>query len=292
MFLLALQWGGTSYAWNSATIIGLFCGAAGNFILFLYWEYKKGDGAMIPFGIVKQTVVWCSCLVASFFGGTMMVSSYYLAIYFQAVRGKTPTTSGINVLPGIVTSLFSAVLSGVAVGRIGYYLPFSVFSAVFQAIGSGLVATFTPTTTTAKWAGYQILLGTGRGAGMQMPVVAITSVLSQAEFPVGMALVIFAQQFGGSLWLAVASTTFSSSLSSALVKYAPGVDPRVIAEAGATGYEKVVPASALQGVVNSYNEAVNYVFYLVAGLSVAYFVFSWGMGWKSVKKVKKVEPAV
>lgn len=76
------------------------------------------------------------------------------------------------------------------------------------------------------------------------------------------------------------------------MKFAPGVDPKVIAVAGATGFEKVVPASALQGVISSYNEAVNHVFYLVIGFSVAYFVFSWGMGWGSVKKVKKVESAV
>lgn len=113
MFLLALEWGGTSYTWNSAMIIGLFCGAGGNFLLFLYWEYKKGDGAMIPLGMVKRRIVWSSTLVTFFIGGNMLITSYYLAIYFQAVRGKTPTTSGVDVLPGIITSLITAVLSGV-----------------------------------------------------------------------------------------------------------------------------------------------------------------------------------
>lgn len=107
-----------------------------------------------------------------------------------------------------------------------------------------------------------------------------------------MALIIFAQQFGGSVWLAVAATTFSSGLGSALKKYAPGIDPKLIAAAGATGYRDVVPPSAVEGVIKSYDQAVNDAFYLAAGCAVAYFFFGWGTGWKSVKKPKKVEPAV
>ena len=32
------------------------------------------------------------------------------------------------------------------------------------------------------------------------------------------------------------------------------------------------------------------VFYIATGAAVGTFIFSWGMGWKSVKKAKKVEP--
>jgi hypothetical protein len=37
MLLLALQWGGTKYAWNTAIIIGLFCGAGATLVLFWGW---------------------------------------------------------------------------------------------------------------------------------------------------------------------------------------------------------------------------------------------------------------
>ena len=44
----------------------------------------------------------------------------------------------------------------------------AVISGVFNTIANGLMSTLCPNTPTAKWAGYQVLLGLGRGAGMQI----------------------------------------------------------------------------------------------------------------------------
>ena len=112
-FFLALEWGGTRYRWDSATVIGLFCGAAGTFCLFLGWEYRKGDAAMVPFSMIKNKVIWSSCLVQVFFFGGMLSMSYYLPIYFQAVKGVSPTLSGVYLLPSILTQMLFSVISGV-----------------------------------------------------------------------------------------------------------------------------------------------------------------------------------
>jgi MFS family permease len=112
-FLLALQWGGTKYPWKSATIIGLFCGSAGTFIIFLIQEFYAGENAMVPFSIVKKTVVWSSCLVCLFFFGALITWTYYLPIYFQAVKGVSPTLSGVYVLPGVLSQIAMAIISGV-----------------------------------------------------------------------------------------------------------------------------------------------------------------------------------
>ena len=51
-----------------------------------------------------------------------------------------------------------------------------------------------------------------------------------------------------------------------------------------------MPKSALEGVLRAYTQSVNHVFYLAASSAAAAFVFCWGMGWKSIKKAKKVTP--
>jgi len=111
--LLALQYGGITYPWNSAKIIGLFCGAGGAFILFLAWDYYKGDAAMIPFSMVRKKTVWASCLTYGIFMGQLFCVSYYLPIYFQGVNGVSPTMSGVYVLPSVLSHAFAGIISGI-----------------------------------------------------------------------------------------------------------------------------------------------------------------------------------
>lgn len=102
-----------------------------------------------------------------------------------------------------------------------------------------------------------------------------------------MAVLIFCQTFGGSLFLALSQTTFTNSLGKALITFAPDVDVNTLLIAGASAVRDVVDPGSLKGVLLAYNQALNQVFYLTAGTAVASFVFSWGMGWKNVKKEKK-----
>jgi hypothetical protein len=105
-----------------------------------------------------------------------------------------------------------------------------------------------------------------------------------------MSLVAFAQTFGGALFLSFAQTDFNSGLKEALRKFAPEVSAQTVAAAGATEFRHLIPEASVQGVIKAYNESVSHVFWIAAGCGVACFVFSWGIGWKSVKKPKKVAP--
>lgn len=112
MLLLALQFGGNEFAWSSAQIIGLFCGSGAMFIVFLVWDYYRGDMALIPFSMVRIRTVWASCMVFLFFSGQMYTASYWIPIYFQGVKGVTPILSGVYILPMIIAHIISAVSSG------------------------------------------------------------------------------------------------------------------------------------------------------------------------------------
>lgn len=112
MFLLALQWGSSDYGWNSPTVIGLFSGSGATAILFCAWEWHLGDDALIPFSLVKNRIVWTSTIQNSFLFITNAVGANYVPIYFQAVKGVSPSLSGVYTLPSIITQLLSTVISG------------------------------------------------------------------------------------------------------------------------------------------------------------------------------------
>jgi MFS family permease len=76
--LLALQWGGTNYAWNSSVIIGLFVGFALMAIVFVGIQIWKGDKGTLPPRLFKNRDVVCAMLFAFFFGAAFFPLVYYL----------------------------------------------------------------------------------------------------------------------------------------------------------------------------------------------------------------------
>ena len=112
MLLLALQFGGNAYPWDSAVVIGLFCGAGITAVLFLLWERRRGDRAMIPFGIVRRRVVYCSALNGAALVVAILVAAQYLPIYFQGVLGYQPAMSGVNLLPSILSQMAMVISTG------------------------------------------------------------------------------------------------------------------------------------------------------------------------------------
>ncbi|KAH8434236.1 uncharacterized protein LDX57_011874 [Aspergillus melleus] len=283
--LLALEYGGNQFAWNSSTVIGLFCGSGTTFLVFLYWEHRRGNEAMVPLHMLRQRIVWTSCVNQTSIMIMMICASYFLPTYFQAVKGVSPTISGVDLLPSIIGQLVASVVCGALVGKLGYYLPWSVASGVITAIGNGLVSTFSPSTSTGKWVGYQILLGAGRGLGFQAPIIAIQNALPPAEIAVGMALMMFSQTLGASVFLVVANVIFTTSLRAEIPRYAPDTDPGAVIAAGASAVRDVVTsAAALAGTLQAYAVGVDRVFYLTVGFSGVCFVSAWGMGWKDIRR--------
>ena len=110
--LLALEYGQSKYPWGSATVIGLFCGAAGTFVIFLLWEHRQGEKAMIPLSMIAKRNVWSSCIVMAGIFGVTLSNSYYLPVYFQAIRKDSPMMSGVSMLPNILSQVLFAVISG------------------------------------------------------------------------------------------------------------------------------------------------------------------------------------
>lgn len=174
----------------------------------------------------------------------------------------------------------------------GYYLPFMIFSGVLVAIGSGLFSTLTVTTSTAKWIGFQVLTGFGRGCGLQIPIIAIQNALPESQNSVAMSLVVFAQTFGGALILAVSDTDFTSSLMKRLANVVPVTEAQAIVKAGASSFRGVVDKEKLPQVLIAYDEAVTNTLYIGAASGVVVFICAWGMGWKDIKKTKAADPKV
>lgn len=166
--LLAMQFGGNKYPWHSSQVIGLFVGAGVAFLLWIVWNWHKGDEALLPIPIVRRQVVWSSGVYYTFLTTGVIGVAFFVPIYFQAVKGVTPIISGVYLLATILPQVLGAVSSGIIVAKTGYVPPIAIFSAFLFSIGSGLYTLFQPDTSEANWVGFQIISGFGRGFGFQM----------------------------------------------------------------------------------------------------------------------------
>lgn len=111
--LLALQYGGNRFSWDSSQVIGLFIGSGVTFLMWVAWNHKKGDESLLPFSMIRRKTIWASATNYSFLMATLFGSSFYLPIYFQAVKGVNAIMSGVYLLPTILPQLVFAILSGV-----------------------------------------------------------------------------------------------------------------------------------------------------------------------------------
>lgn len=166
--LLALQYGGNQFSWNSSQVIGLFCGAGATGLVFCAWLLHRGDGALIPPSLAGTSSVWSASLTQTSLFTTVFLAAYFIPIYFQTVKGASPLLSGVYMLPAILAQLLGAVLSGAMVQRTGYVIPYALAASALTAIGNGLLALYSPSTPVGKWVGYQLIAGLGRGLGLQM----------------------------------------------------------------------------------------------------------------------------
>jgi hypothetical protein len=82
MLLLAVEWGGTTYAWQSSQIIGLFVGAGVATLLFVFIEIRQQNKALLPPQFFTRRDVLCAMLYALFVGMFFFPIVYYIGEIF------------------------------------------------------------------------------------------------------------------------------------------------------------------------------------------------------------------
>lgn len=156
--LLALQWGGSKYAWSNGRIIALLVLAGVLIIGFVLVQIFKPDTATVPPRIFKQRSIMAGAWATFTLGASMMIIVYYLPIWFQAIEHVSAVQSGIRLLPMVLPMVLASITTGVLTARIGYYTPFMLFGTCLLAIGAGLLTTLQVNTSEGKWFGYQVLV--------------------------------------------------------------------------------------------------------------------------------------
>ncbi|CAI6301863.1 unnamed protein product [Periconia digitata] len=288
--VLGLQWGGTTYAWSNWRITLLMILFAVLAIAFVIVQILMPDTATIPMRILKGRTMIGAALFCITCYSSVLVVSYYVPIFFQALQDFSPLKSGLATLPFILAMFVGTMLAGGAVQRFGYPAPAMIFSAIFSSVGAGLITTWPVNVGSSMWIGYQVISGLGAGLGMQQPNLLTQIVLAEKDITIGVSFIVFVQNLGGALFISIAQSIFTDSLATQLSKI-PGLhlSREQIVSMGATNIKHLVSKDMVGMLAEGYRVAIRNVFYMGLVLSCLSMVGAVVVEWRSIKKDEKAQ---
>ncbi|MEK0082891.1 MDR family MFS transporter [Benzoatithermus flavus] len=119
-FMLALNWGGVRFSWNSAPILGLLAATAILAVLFALRLLTAAE-PFLPLSVLFNPVVARGTAAACFGMGTFIGLSIFVPVYFELLLGLEASRSGLALIPlmgGVVTG---ATLSGRLMTSLRHY---------------------------------------------------------------------------------------------------------------------------------------------------------------------------
>ena len=211
--------GGVSYAWSSwRTLVPLILGTFGLVGFVLFEEYVATEPLI-------RTVVFKNRTAAVTYAGTFLQGMilwtllYYLPLYFEAVKGQTPTLSGISVFPETFTVAPAAVVVGILITKTGRYRWAIWAGWVLTVLGSGLLYLMDVHTSTVKWVFLTLVSGIGLGMLFPSMTFAIQASSTNADLAFAISMFAFFRAFGQAVGVAVGGTIFQNQMKIKLLAY-------------------------------------------------------------------------
>jgi EmrB/QacA subfamily drug resistance transporter len=210
---LGLVWGlsrANVAGWGSAEVVaalaaGVVLGAA-----FLAWEARVSE-PMVPLRLFRRRAFASGNAITFFLYGCIFSSVFFMAQYFQIVRGDGPLAAGLHLLPWTAILFFVAPVAGSLVSRVGER-PLIVLGLGSQAIGMAWLAVVSDLTT-PYGALVAPLMVAGAGCSLAMPAVQAAVMGSVAPAEMGKASGVFnmMRQLGGVVGVAVLVAVFAAT---------------------------------------------------------------------------------
>jgi EmrB/QacA subfamily drug resistance transporter len=274
--VLLASLGGTTYAWASLPIY--LMGAAGAVLLiaFVFIE-RQAREPVLPLHLFAIRAFSLTSVVGFIIGFAMFGAITFLPLYFQIVRGASPTSSGLALLPLMAGLLLLSIASGQIISRTGQYRVFPIVGTAIVAASLYLLSTISPSTSTLTESLYLVLLGVGIGCVMQVLVLVAQNAVPYSELGVATSGATFFRSIGGSFGAAIFGAIFSNVLVGRLASQLHGVRlPSGFSTSSITpALLHQLPAAVQRGFVDAYSSSIGTVFLIAVPVAALAFCVTW-----------------
>jgi EmrB/QacA subfamily drug resistance transporter len=274
--VLLTSLGGNTFGWNSppSYLLGaLAVVSAAGFVL----AERRAAEPVIPPRLFGNGVFTSASVVGFAVGFAMFGALAYLPQYMQVVRGVSPTTSGLRLLPLLVGLLLTSTVTGFLVTRWGRYKIFPILGTALMTLGLYLLSRLGVHTSFWLVSLYLFVLGVGIGGALQVLVIAVQNAVDYADLGAATSGVTFFRSIGGSFGTSVFGAIFSGVLAGDIAAALHGValPSGLSASSGASPSVLAhLPAAVRDGYIGGYAQALHTVFLYAAPLAALGFVLS------------------
>ncbi|KAL4876369.1 major facilitator superfamily domain-containing protein [Aspergillus karnatakaensis] len=229
LLLLGMEFGGTVFPWDSATVICLIVFGVVMVGVFLVAEKKVAVYPLVPLGLFKSLDVTVAFVLSFAHGMVSFGIEYYLPLWFQSVKGASPLRSGVLTLPMMVTEAITDIISGVLLHRLGRYREITWVGVVLMTLGTGLFIRMNRTTDYGVIVAFEIVGGIGTALLFQTPVLAIQNSVRKADTASATATVGFMRNLATSFSIVLGGVVFRDGMESQQASLAAvGVDGEIL----------------------------------------------------------------
>ncbi|MCX6650962.1 MAG: MDR family MFS transporter [Methanomassiliicoccales archaeon] len=266
--LLAVSWGGSTYAWDSLEIIGLAVLAISSLIAFIHIERKAAD-PILPLHMFKEPIfsIGSIGLFIMSFGLFGVIS--YLPLFLQAIIGMSATNSGETLIPLMMGVMATSLASGFLLKRTGYK-PWLLIGPPIAAGGLYLLSTLHSGSSQTDAIVFLIITGMGLGAVMSNFIVAAQNVMRKKEMGVVTSSMSLFRSIGGTIGVAVLgaivnakmATELNSNLTPAAMASLPTTDVNSIGGLLLSAQAASIPTEVLGSIRDSLSNSISYMFFI------------------------------
>jgi EmrB/QacA subfamily drug resistance transporter len=197
LFLVGVQEAG-SHA-KVTTESGVFALAGLMFVAAFIWWQTRASEPILPLRLFKNRVFAVSSVLGLITGAVMFGAIIFAPQYLQTVRGVSPTSSGLRLLPLLAGLLLCSVGSGRLISKTGHYKIFVVAGTGILTIGTGLLTLVRVNTGSVDYSLILFVVGVGLGLFMQTLILAVQNAIDPADLGVGTSAVTFFRTLGGAI---------------------------------------------------------------------------------------------
>jgi EmrB/QacA subfamily drug resistance transporter len=264
--------GGTTFKWRSPEIAVLIALGVIQLVLFVFAE-KRAVEPILPLELFRNRIFTVCAGIGFIIGLALFGSVTYLPLFLQIVKGRSPTSSGLQLTPMMAGLLVTSIVSGRLISKFGRYKPFPVFGTAVATVGMVLLSRLDLHSTTAYTSVAMVVLGLGLGAVMQVLVLAVQNAVDYRNMGVATAGSLLFRQIGGSIGIAVFGAIFSNRLHGELAsRLPPGAHvPKTVSPV----LIRKLPTAAHDAYVHAVAAALHPVFVVASVIAGISFLLTW-----------------